>query len=34
VVSVPLAVEVVNVFTVDVVTREPYGPLPHMLAMA
>jgi peptide/nickel transport system substrate-binding protein len=33
VVSVPLAVEVVNALTVDVVTPEPYGPLPHMLAM-
>lgn len=34
VVSVPLTVEVVEDLVVDVVTRESYGALPHMLAMA
>lgn len=34
VVSVPLAIEIIDALTVDVVTRDPYGPLPHMLAMA
>lgn len=34
VVSVPLTVEVVEDLIVDVVTRESYGALPHMLAMA
>jgi peptide/nickel transport system substrate-binding protein len=34
VVSVPLAIEVVDALTLDAVTREPYGALLHVLAMA